>query len=132
MREKPEERQHVGLSEKDDQRAKDHGEVGPPALKEGNAVSTQPRRQRQKKQTSGSKSKQATAAPSPAEDPAPQGAGPNRNIALTDTHSWFAEAEPYGDDLAEELQDVSSLENPTTPHPFSVNRMTDRPHPRAA
>ena len=132
VREKPAEQQRFASSEEDNHRGMDHGEVGPPAVEEGSSVPTQPRRQRQKKQTSGVKPKRTPAAPSPAEDPAPQGAGPNRNIALTDTHTWYAEADPYGDDLAEELQDASSLENPATSHPLSVNRMTDRPHNRAA
>lgn len=132
VRETPEEQQHVGLSEKDDQRGKDHGERRAPALKEGNAVSTQPRRQRQKRQISGSKSRQATAAPSPAEVPAFQRTDPSGNATPTGTHTWYAEADPYGDELPEKLQDVSSLENPATSHALSVNRMTDRPHNRAA
>lgn len=119
-------------SDSEGTREVDYGKDRIRPVEDGDRVPAQSRRQRQKKTTSDSKPKRTSSHSATAQAPVRESSIPVRNGASREEYAWYAEADPYGDDLGEEPNQVASSEITSTSHAFPMRNLTEQSRNRAA
>ncbi|MGQ9770855.1 MAG: AAA family ATPase [Thermogutta sp.] len=110
----------------------DYAKAGVPPAEESNPVPTQTRRQRQKKTTSESKPRRTSSRSDAVQPASHEQSIPMESIAFGEANAWYAEADPYGDDLEEKPNQVASSESPSPSPALRVNNPTKQSRNRAA